>query len=224
MGDITVLLGQIAAGENAARDQLFTLTYNELRRLAQIKLATESAWTQLDANSLVHEVYLRLTEGSGLSAADRHAFFGLAAAVMRNILVDHARRRRSNKRGGGLTPVTLLTDMHGGDAAAEVDVEALNAALEDLQRIDERCHNIVELRYFGGFSNEEIAETLGLSLATVKRDWQKARAFLFAALKDAPVSLEAGAESDWRRAFAAFEKLATLDPRTPEREIEDLSP
>ncbi|NGY05011.1 ECF-type sigma factor [Solimonas terrae] len=184
MGEITTLLQRAQGGDTQAHQALFTCVYNELRVLARARLAQESALTQLDATGLVHETYLRLSNGVALPATDRRAFFALAAAVMRNVLVDHARRRQSAKRGGGVAPVTLITQVAAECEADEpTDVEALDAALKQLQRFDPRCHDVVELRYFGGLSLEEIAESLNMSLATVKRDWQKARAFLFRSMR-----------------------------------------
>lgn len=182
MGEVTRLLERARAGEAGAHEALFSRIYGELSKLARAKLAHESTLTQIDAPSLVHEAYLRLQRTAALPAQSRQVFFAYAAGVMRSVIVDYVRERNAAKRGGGVAPITLLTQ----DAPAEEgspDVEALDAALKSLAEVDERCHRIVELRYFAGLSVEEIAGLLELSPATVKRDWQKARAFLYQALQ-----------------------------------------
>jgi RNA polymerase sigma factor (TIGR02999 family) len=185
MGEITQLLRDARAGGTAAREELFTLMYHELQRLARSRLGRESTLSQLDTHALVHETYLRLSGGRPLPEGDRRSFFAYAASTMRSVVVDYARARRAAKRGGGVEPVTLNTgigDGDGGDAGSP-DIEALDLALRDLQQIDERCHQIVELRYFAGLSIEQVADVLELSPATVKREWAKARAFLYKALQ-----------------------------------------
>jgi RNA polymerase sigma factor (TIGR02999 family) len=182
MGDITRLLIEVRQGDAAARKLLFERVYGELQGLARSRLGRESTLTQLDVSSLVHEAYLRLNRAAELPAENRRAFFAYAAAVMRSVVVDYVRERQAAKRGSGETLLTLETcDAPAGGPGPEV--EALDTALQSLRQIDERCHQIVELRYFAGMSVEEIAEVLELSPATVKRDWQKARAFLFQAMQ-----------------------------------------
>lgn len=182
MGDITLLLRDARAGDTTAREALFAHVYKELHTLARSRLARESTLTQLDAASLVHEAYLRLHSGIELPADGRRAFFAYAASVMRSVVVDYVRERRAAKRGSGAAPLTLLTcDAPSDDRDPEV--EALDLALQELEQIDHRCHQIVELRYFAGLSVDEIADVLELSPATIKRDWQKARAFLFQAMQ-----------------------------------------
>lgn len=182
MGEITELLDQVRLGQSQARNQLFERVYTELCALARAKLARESTFTNLDASGLVHETYLRLGPGARLQEGDRRSFYAYAATIMRSIIVDEARRRGASKRGGDQVQVTLLTSLQAGQAEEQLDVEALDAALQQLRQIDERCHQVVELRYFAGLGIEEVAELLELSPATVKREWQKARAFLFRAL------------------------------------------
>jgi RNA polymerase sigma factor (TIGR02999 family) len=182
MGDITVLLEATRGGDAAARDALFGRIYAELQKLARGKLAAESTLTQLDAPSLVHEAYLRLSRQAQLPGDNRRAFFAYASSIMRSVIVDYVRERRAQKRGGELATITLLTD----DAPAELrdpDIEALDAAMQQLARIDARAHQIVEMRYFGGLSLDEIAGALELSPATVWRGWEKARIFLYQALQ-----------------------------------------
>ncbi|WP_428310317.1 ECF-type sigma factor [Hydrocarboniphaga sp.] len=182
MGEITELLDQVRLGQSQARNQLFERVYTELCALARAKLARESTFTNLDASGLVHETYLRLGPGAQLQEGDRRSFYAYAATIMRSIIVDEARRRGASKRGGDQVQVTLLTSLQAGQAEEQLDIEALDAALQQLKQIDERCHQVVELRYFAGLGIEEVAELLELSPATVKREWQKARAFLFRAL------------------------------------------
>jgi len=181
MGDVTQLLQRARDGDAGARDLLFTRVYGELQKLARQKLARESTLTQLDAPSLVHEAYLRLSHQPDLPGLNRRMFFAYAANVMRSVIVDYVRSRNALRRGGAVEIVTLLT----GDQEAvfkDQEIDILDSALHALQRIDGRCHQIVEMRYFAGLTIEEIADVLELSPATVKRDWHKARTFLLEAL------------------------------------------
>lgn len=173
---VTDLLRAWAAGDPAARDAALPLVYDELRRLAAAHLRRERHGHTLQPTALVHEAFLRL-EGASLPWQTRGQFFGLAATMMRRILVDHGRRRRAAKRSGGVR-VTLA---EGRDAAEprEVDVVALDDALRDLGGFAPRQARIVELRHFGGLSVEETAEVLEVSTATVKREWALARAWLY---------------------------------------------
>lgn len=183
MGEITQLLEQSRAGQADARDALFGKVYGELMQLARARLVRAGALTNLDAPSLVHEAYLRLADREALPGRDRRAFFAYTAGVMRSVVIDYLRERGAHKRGGDALRVTLATE----DARLGIDereFEQLDGAMRELAAIDDRSHRIVELRYFAGLSIEEICETLELSPATVKRDWQKARAFLFHSLKD----------------------------------------
>jgi len=182
MGDITQLLERARDGDAQAHDALFERVYPELQQLARHRLRHTSALTLLDASSLVHEAYLRLTQQHTLAPGSRRMFFAYASKIMRSVVIDYARERGAVKRGGGEGPVTL----HTGDAVFDArvpDMEALDLALRELAHIDVRAHQIVEMRYFAGLSVEEIADVLALSPATVKRGWQKARAFLFDALQ-----------------------------------------
>jgi RNA polymerase sigma factor (TIGR02999 family) len=182
MGDVTRLLHAVDSGDAVAKRELFDLVYPELRRLAGSRLARESTLTDLDAGSLVNEACLRLLRQAQLPAANRRAFFGYACSVMRSVIVDYVRQRQSAKRGSGEAALTLLTR----DLAPDIpgpDVTALDAALQSLETLDARCARVVELRFFGGLDIEEVAETLDVSRATVIRDWEKARLFLYQALK-----------------------------------------
>jgi RNA polymerase sigma factor (TIGR02999 family) len=183
MGDITELLDRVRRGEADARGELFTRVYAELAVIARARLADSSSLTQLDPQALVHEAYLRLGERADLPGDNRRAFYAYASGVMRSIVVDYVRERRAQKRGGGDVRVTLSTVDAETPQDAAPDVEALDAALRELAKIDARSHQVVELRYFGGLSIDEVSDVLELSPATVKRDWLKARAFLVATMR-----------------------------------------
>jgi RNA polymerase sigma factor (TIGR02999 family) len=182
---LTVLLARVSAGDRAARDALFAAVYPELRRLAHARLYGGGRNTVLDTTALVHESYLRLVGTGELGFDDRRAFFGYAARVMRSVIVDSARARRAERRGGGAEQLTLGSAP--GVAAAHDDEPVLqvHAALELLERSDARAAQMVEMRYFGGYSDREIAEALGVTERTVQRDWEKAK-LLLRALLSAP--------------------------------------
>jgi RNA polymerase sigma factor (TIGR02999 family) len=174
---ITQLLVEWSRGDQAALEQLMPLVYDELRRLARSYLRRERPDHTLQPTALVHEAYLRLIEQHSVNWQNRAHFFGLASQMMRRILVNHALARAADKRGGpaqklSLDEATSLTDER------EVGLIALDEALKELERLDPRQTRIVELRFFGGLSIEETAEALGLSPATVKREWTTAKLWL----------------------------------------------
>ena len=175
--DITHMLHRAVAGDDAARHKLFAVVYHDLRRLAHAKLSRESPLTLLDPTSLVHESWFRLSGNLVTDASNRRVFFGYASKVMRSVIVDYVRERNAEKRGGGAHPVTLVTEL-SGLSVDDTNVLAIHQALEKLKLIDERCHDVVELRYFAGFTLEECAAHLGVTAVTVGRDWEKARLFL----------------------------------------------
>jgi RNA polymerase sigma-70 factor (ECF subfamily) len=176
--DVTHLLIQWSKGDSAALDALVPLVYGELRRLAQLYLSREKPGHTLSSTALVHEAYLRLVKQKDVTWQNRAHFFGVAARMMRRILVDHARRRGYAKRGGGA--VTLALDQAVAPAPQrEIDLVALDDALDTLAKLDERQSRMVELRFFGGLSIEETSELLGVSAPTVKREWASARAWLY---------------------------------------------
>lgn len=183
MGEITALLSEVKAGKPGARDALFSGIYGELHKLARSKLAGEAELTLIDSSSLVHEFYLRLQRVEGLPSENRAMFFGYAANVMRSVIVDYVRSRQAAKRGGGVAVVTLRTGVQGHEFR-DPDLEKLDDAMTALQQVDERCARIVEMRYFAGMTEEEIAVALDLSVRTVKRDWRKARAWLATAMRN----------------------------------------
>ena len=178
MTEVTVLLQRWAEGDRAAFETLLPIVYDELRRLARIHMSREQAGHTLQPTDLVHEAYMRLSGVREMQFNSRAHFFGAAAQVMRRVLVDHARKRQAKKRGGGAERVPGLLDQVAGPIATHLDLEALDEALNALERIAPEKAKVVELRYFGGLSVEETGEFLDLSPATVKRYWSFARAWL----------------------------------------------
>jgi RNA polymerase sigma factor (TIGR02999 family) len=179
---ITQLLIAWSDGHREALDRLAPLVYKDLRRMAAGYMQREPAGHALQPTALVHEAYLRLIDQRQVQWRNRAHFFGVAAQMMRRILVDHSRRRRAEKRGGGWERVTLTADATAADAPDEVDILALHESLERLAAFDPRQERIVELRYFGGLTIEETAEVVGASPATVAREWTIAKAWLRADL------------------------------------------
>lgn len=184
MGIVTELLDRAREGDATAQEKLFSQLYSELDRLARSHLSRGGPMTLIDAPALIHEVYLRLTQQAVLPGKDRRAFLAYASRAMRSVIVDYVRARRADRRGGGEPTLTLNTAIEH-EAFTEPEVASLGDALQALARIDERSHRVVEMRYFGGLEIEEIAEVLSISPATVKRDWQKARAFLLHEIRGA---------------------------------------
>lgn len=173
-----------SSGDAGALEQLTPIVYDELRRIARRHLARERKDHTLQSTALVHEAYLRLIGGSGSEYHNRQHFFAVAAQVIRRVLVDHARAVNAAKRGGGAQKI-LLEDQPEASSPPEnvAEVLALHEALERLAAFDQQQERIVELRYFAGLSIEETADVLGVSAATVKRDWVMARAWLARELK-----------------------------------------
>jgi RNA polymerase sigma factor (TIGR02999 family) len=185
-GDFTRLLIDWRQGDKGALDQLTPLIYTELRRLAGSYMRRERADHTLQATALVNEAYMRLAGVQGVEWKDRAHFVGIAARIMRQILLQHARSHNANKRGGDQRKVALDEVMVGTDEAAR-DIIALHDALEALARLDERKSRILELRYFGGLTATEIAEVLDLSEATIGREMKFAYAWLHQAVSaDSP--------------------------------------
>ncbi len=173
--DITALLKDWSGGDRAALERLMPVVYAELRRLAASHLRAERTDHTLQPTALVHEAYLRLAGQRSVEWANRAHFFGIAARIMRRILVDHARRRRALKRDGAALRLATL-EFESSDRAPELI--ALDAALTSLESLDPQQARVVELRFFGGMTVEETAEATGVSTATVKREWRTARAWL----------------------------------------------
>jgi RNA polymerase sigma-70 factor (ECF subfamily) len=179
--EVTELLRAWSAGDPAARDRLIPLVYDDLHRRAAAYLRRERRGHTLQPTALVHEAYLRLVDQRRTAWQNRAQFFGVAAALMRRILVDRAREHRAAKRSGQWTRVTLDPDLAVTNPLG-VELLDLDNALTALATFDARKSRIAELRFFGGLSLEETGEVLGLSIATVERDWQVARAWLFDAM------------------------------------------
>jgi RNA polymerase sigma factor (TIGR02999 family) len=185
--NLTSLLQSWHEGDRAALDELMPVLYGELRLLASRHLRSERHGHTLQTTALVHEAYLRLVGQRQSDWKNRAYFFGAVATIMRRILVDHARRRVRDKRGGGIDVLPLEeVSEPAATMSAGIDVEALDRALDKLGAVDARQARIVELRYFSGMTVEEVAEVLSVSAGTVKRDWTVARAWLFAELRVTP--------------------------------------
>jgi RNA polymerase sigma factor (TIGR02999 family) len=176
--DITRLLIAWSDGRREALDDLMPIVYADLRRVAAGYMRRETPGHALQPTALVHEAYVRLIDQRQVKWRNRAHFFGVAAGMMRRILVDNSRRRRADKRGGGWERVTLAGDEAAPDSHKEIDVLALHEALERLAAFDPQQARIVELRYFGGLTIEETAEVVGISPATVVREWTIAKAWL----------------------------------------------
>jgi RNA polymerase sigma factor (TIGR02999 family) len=175
--DVTALLDDWTRGDRRALDRLLPLVYGELRRIASRQLRRERAGHTLQPTALVHEAYLRLVEQRNVDWRSRAHFFGVAAQVMRRILVDHARRHAARKRGDGAHRVPL-EEITEATAAPEIPVLSLDQALGRLQQVDRGLAQIVELRAFGGLTIDEAAHVLNLSASTAKREWRTAKAWL----------------------------------------------
>lgn len=176
-GTVTQLLLRWSNGDRAALDDLMPMVYNELRRLAGIYLRRESPNNTMQPTALVHEAYLKLVDQKEVSWQNRAQFFGMAAKMMRNILVDHARGQKAAKRGGNQYRLSL-TNIEQMGSMPDIDLIALDEALNSLTVIKPQHSRIVELKFFGGLTIEEIAEVMEVSHATVERDWNFARAWL----------------------------------------------
>jgi RNA polymerase sigma factor (TIGR02999 family) len=176
------LIARVRAGDPAARDALFAQCYPDLKRLARQRLLDAHRGPSLDTTSLVHDAYLRIARMGGIPVSTRGHFMAYAAHAMRSIVIDLIRSRAAEVHGGAATHLSLDTDLGERLASDEADVLHVHEALEQLAQVDQRLVKVVEMRYFAGFSEQEIAAALGLTERTVRRDWQRARALLAAAL------------------------------------------
>jgi RNA polymerase sigma factor (TIGR02999 family) len=184
-GDVTLLLQRSAQGDDAARDALWSLMLDELRALARVRLAQESGSPTWQPTELVNEVWLKLS-GLKMELRSRTHFLAMAATAMRRALIDHAREHRRDKRGGGIGALTLNSLIEGADVATSIDILDLDRALTDLADMDARKAKAIELSYFGGLTDRQVAATLGIAEASAKRDLRSARAWLATALRAAP--------------------------------------
>ena len=181
-GEITALLKRVSAGDKKASDVLITVVYQELRRMARRFMGREQDGHTLQPTALVHEVYLKLVNQNDVDWQNRGHFFAIASQQMRRILVDHARGKNADRRGGQAVQVSL-DEARVASAPPNLDVLLLDQALGELESMEPRAAKVVELRYFGGYTDKEVVEALGVSLATVRRDWEFARCWLFDRLK-----------------------------------------
>jgi len=182
MSDITSLLKAAADGDRRAADQAFALLYADLQRLAHSRMRRSGNLTMLDTTALVHESWLRLHGAGEAVFADKQHFMGYAARVMHSVVVDFVRARRAARHGGDVEHVTLNTAIGDGLAQRHDEILRVDEAMQQLAVADRRLHDVVELRYFGGLSETEIAAIIGVTERTVQRDWAKARLFLSSAL------------------------------------------
>lgn len=177
-GEITELLSAARGGDRGAMDRVVSLVYDEIRRIARRQLARIGRTDTLDTTAVVHEAYLKLAGADGVPWEDRAHFLNVSAVAIRQVLVDHARKRTRKKRGGGVRPF-LLDETEAPVEERAAEILELDAALSWLSRRNERLARVVELRFFAGLSVEETGRVLGVSERTVKRDWRAARAFLY---------------------------------------------
>ena len=182
MTELTTLLAAARQGDEQAAGRAFSLLYDDLRRLAHARLRQHRTMTLLDTTSLVHESYLKIVGVEALDVQDRHHFFTYASAVMRTVIVDFARARSADRRGGDAQHLAIDTNLSDQLAIPENDVLRVHEALESIARIAPDLTQLVEMRYFGGLTEAEIGEALGISERTVRRNWEKARLLLTAAL------------------------------------------
>lgn len=182
--EITGLLRKHASGDSAALDRLIPLVYDDLRRIAHDRLGSERASHTLDTTAVVHEAYLRLVDVSDPGWNGRAHFFAVSSKLIRNLLIDYARRRRAGKRDGDMIRIPMNEGLDGGRNCEPrtIDLLALDEALSALARLDARLEQVVECRFFGGLSVRETAEVLQVSRRTVERDWTRAKAYLYRAL------------------------------------------
>lgn len=181
--DITTLLASAENGDRAAADAVFSALYEELHRMAKRELAYRSGGMTLSATTLLHDAYMNISGRQGTTFPDRNRFMGYASRVMRGIIIDYARSRQAQKRGGHFEITSLKTDIPGVIADAS-ELTRISEALDELAQFDDRLARIVDLKFFCGFSFAEIAGMLSLSERTVQRDWEKARIYLHQRLQD----------------------------------------
>lgn len=178
----TDLLTRVQQGDAAAKDELFTHCYPELKRIAHVRLLNTNRSATLDTTALVHDVYLKLANMGGIATESRGHFMAYAAHTMRSLIIDIIRARSAEIRGGNAPHLSLDTDLSDRIGQSEDNVLDIHNALEQLAQVDPRLVQVVEMRYFAGFSENEIATSLGVAERTVNRDWQRARVLLAATL------------------------------------------
>jgi len=184
MSKLTELIQQVGSGDSLARDELFAEAYPELRKLARSRLRDGGRDTFLETTALVHETYLRFLSSGQLHLDNRRAFFAYASKVMRSVIIDEVRERQALRRGGDWVELTLDTQVADGLPSGEAEILHVHEALLALEAAEPRLAKVVEMRYFGGYSEIEIAAALDVTERTVRRDWDKARLLLMNSLKD----------------------------------------
>lgn len=178
-GEVTRLLAHCSNGDRDAFDRLIPLVYEDLRRIAHRRLASERPDHTLSTTAVAHEAYLHLVHQATATWRDRAHFFAVAARVIRNVLIDYARARATGKRGAGALRIPLREDLEGRGDPDTIELLVLDEALGDLASVDPRLERIVECRFFGGMTMKDTAEALGISLRTAERDWTRAKAHLY---------------------------------------------
>lgn len=177
--EVTILLHQVSRGDKNAFENLLPIVYRELKRLAGYHFKQERSNHTLQATALVHEAYLKLIQQNEMDWKNRAQFFSIASQMMRRILIDHARQKNADKRGRNESPIELIRALYTPDEIELSDLISIDDCMKKLQVENERLHRLVELKFFGGLSIEQIAEVMGNSVATVKRDWLLAKAWLY---------------------------------------------
>jgi RNA polymerase sigma factor (TIGR02999 family) len=175
---LSSLIASAEQGDRAAADQLFSALYDELHRMARRELSKRGAGMTLGATTLLHEAYLDISDREGVAFPDRNRFMGYAAKAMRGLIIDYARRRQAQKRGGEFEITSISTDLAEPSSADPDELTLLSSALDELERTDPGLARVVDLKFFGGFSFAEIASMMAVSERTIYRDWQKARIYL----------------------------------------------
>ena len=183
MSDVTTLLHRIAENDREALDRLFELLYADIHRMARARLADNGPLTLLDTTSLAHEAYLRLQGAGRIDLDCRGRFMAYVSQVLRSVIVDFARKRSAERRGGGHANLTLNTEVAGSIGNQDEDIIRINDALDELDKSDPRLRQVVEMRYFAGLTEQEIAAALGVTDRTIRRDWERARLLLSVSLK-----------------------------------------
>jgi RNA polymerase sigma factor (TIGR02999 family) len=183
MGEVTLLIERAREGDRAAFDRIFELLYPELRQIARRRLSRNAPDGLIETTALVNECYLKFVRRESLTPNDRAHFLAYSATVMRSIIVDAARLAQTDRRGGDASHITLTTDMIAALPEPSDEILDVHAAVDELARIDMRLARVVEMRYFGGMGDAEVAEVMGVSERTVRRDWDKARLLLAHALR-----------------------------------------
>jgi RNA polymerase sigma factor (TIGR02999 family) len=181
--DLEALIARINAGDDNARSEAFASAYDELKRLARARLWQDGGSTSLNPTALVHESYLRLVNGQGLIGDSQRAYFAYASQVMRSVIIDTVRERQALRRGGDLQQVTLNTELADAMPVGEEGILDVDAALKTLAQTEPRLAAVVEMRYFSGYTEAQVAEALDLNERTVRRDWLKAKLLLSALLR-----------------------------------------